>query len=85
MLHALHPALHALHQSLGGQAMAIFEELGSERDKANVMCLEASMTATCRDPDRPCLLPACQADAHFTNGNANKALVIVNKVPTGVQ
>ena len=63
----------------------LFEELGSERDKANVMCLEASMTATCRDPDRPCLLPACQADAHFTNGNANKALVIVNKVPTGVQ
>ncbi|CAE7306255.1 unnamed protein product [Symbiodinium pilosum] len=39
--------------------MAIFEELGSERDKANVMCLEA--------------------DTHFTNGNANKALVIINK------
>ncbi|CAJ1384532.1 unnamed protein product [Effrenium voratum] len=39
--------------------MEIFEELGSERDKANVMCLEA--------------------DTHFTNGNSNKALVLVNK------
>ncbi|CAJ1346836.1 unnamed protein product [Effrenium voratum] len=42
-----------------GEAMEIFEELGSERDKANVMCLEA--------------------DTHFTNGNSNKALVLVNK------
>ena len=84
--HALRaPVLHALHRSLAGQAMAIFEELGSERDKANVMCLEAT-TATRRATVSGCcasLCPTCcQADAHFTNGNANKALVIVNKVPT---
>jgi len=41
------------------EAMDIFLELGDQKQKANVMCL--------------------QADAHLTNGNANKALVIVNK------
>eukprot|EP00931_Biecheleriopsis_adriatica_P088418 TRINITY_DN62746_c0_g1_i1.p1 TRINITY_DN62746_c0_g1~~TRINITY_DN62746_c0_g1_i1.p1 ORF type:complete len:834 (+),score=260.19 TRINITY_DN62746_c0_g1_i1:94-2595(+) len=41
------------------EAMTIFEQLGDEVNKANIMCLEA--------------------DAHFVNGNANKALVLVNK------
>ncbi|CAK9008202.1 unnamed protein product [Durusdinium trenchii] len=41
------------------EAMEIAEAAGAEREKANVMCLEA--------------------DIHFTNGNANKALVLVNK------
>mmetsp|Transcript_75247 Transcript_75247/g.92440 ORF Transcript_75247/g.92440 Transcript_75247/m.92440 type:complete len:244 (+) Transcript_75247:3-734(+) len=41
------------------EANEVAEELGSEREKANVMCLEA--------------------DIHHTNGNSNKALVLVNK------
>lgn len=41
------------------EATEVADQLGSEREKANVMCLEA--------------------DIHFTNGNANKALVLVNK------
>lgn len=41
------------------EAIEIAEAAGAEREKANVMCLEA--------------------DIHFTNGNANKALVLVNK------
>ena len=57
-LRAPGPVLHALHRSLAGQAMAIFEELGSERDKANVMCLEAN-AATRRTTVSGCCASLC--------------------------
>eukprot|EP00913_Durusdinium_trenchii_P001028 g946.t1 len=52
-------AIAARDLAAAAQAMEIAEAAGAEREKANVMCLEA--------------------DIHFTNGNANKALVLVNK------
>ena len=60
------------------KAMEVAEQSGNEREKAHVMCLEAGSSKaphTWR-----------QADVHFTNGNANKALVLVNKAgSTGVK